>query len=391
MAAREQSKFTHHFATATDGARLSYYTTRPSPSDTNASPKPNVLVIHGAACYALTHAELALALSPYYTVHTASRRGRGRSDPYPDDVIGLYKAPPSTQQSEKEQDSNTSVYSSTFSAAVLATDVSDLTTLINATQAQHVICVSSGGLVALEHLRLLAAGNISPVPTYKSVIIFEPPFFATRTSDTPASEGFEATAVRDFEVALTAGDVAGAAVESIRAARIGPIWIFPRWFMKMACGMMFRSQEKKSKAEETALAAKKVDSDKQTKGKDEEPTGEKIAMKGDAEEGELAGKGVSSMSALVPLIRYDFAVVENMIGDPTRFNESHKAGVKVLCLRGSKSPSYLRDAIAKLATSISESRLVEIEGVGHEVMCGADMRGKPEKAVQAVRDFFGSQ
>ena len=37
------------------------------------------------------------------------------------------------------------------------------------------------------------------------------------------------------------------------------------------------------------------------------------------------------------------------------------------------------------------ARKVVLGGVGHEVLCGQEMRGRPEKAVPIIREFFGGQ
>ncbi len=83
--AKEASKLTHHFAKAPDGGQLSYYSIGSGPS---------ILVLHGAMSYALSNEEMAVALSPHYTVHLVSRRGRGLSDPYPASVTERWQPDP---------------------------------------------------------------------------------------------------------------------------------------------------------------------------------------------------------------------------------------------------------------------------------------------------------
>src|SRR5438105_1758530 len=83
--------FTHSFATAADGAKLSYYTTTSSGGGGGGGGGPSVLILHGANSYALTHRDLAalLAAQGGFNVHTASRRQRGLSSDYPAEVLAL--------------------------------------------------------------------------------------------------------------------------------------------------------------------------------------------------------------------------------------------------------------------------------------------------------------
>ena len=62
--ANSPPKLTANLAPTPDGGQLSYYTTGTGPS---------LLILHGSVTYALSHSELAVALSPYFTVHLASR------------------------------------------------------------------------------------------------------------------------------------------------------------------------------------------------------------------------------------------------------------------------------------------------------------------------------
>ena len=63
-----------------DGMALSYY---------SIGKGPGLLVLHGAASYALSQLELAELLAGSYTVYLLSRRGRGLSCPYPKEVTDL--------------------------------------------------------------------------------------------------------------------------------------------------------------------------------------------------------------------------------------------------------------------------------------------------------------
>ncbi len=353
MASQPGPSLSHHFATSADGAQLSYYST--------GNGGPNVLILHGAICYALSHQELARALSANFTVHTASSRSRGLSAPYPAAVTDLSPYPSGTGHDETltlrvGKDTYKSPYNPAFTAAVISTELADLEALVQATGAEFLIGVSSGALVALDALRPANLDSHPGLATLKGAVIFEPPlFFSDR--DSPADLGLLAR----FEEDKRSGDEVGAMVTAMQLVELGPAWI-PRWLMKWLSGMMMRGQEKS------------VEKEKQAGGED---------------------RGKCTMRELGAALRYDFAVCSGVIGDSARFahaGERREGGgggrVEVLLLHGGRSPRYLQEAMGVLAGLLPGAKHVTIEGVGHEVLCGADMRGQPDKAVPAIRDFF---
>jgi pimeloyl-ACP methyl ester carboxylesterase len=354
----------HNFATAPDGGKLSYYT---------VGSGPDLLVLHGSATFALLHEELAVALSPYYTVHLASRRGRGRSSPYPQPVLELpthceshslstnTDGPPAQPASPPNPNailqigstSFTRTYNPAFAAAVIATEVSDIETLVAATQAEYILGVSSGGLITLQ--TLLKTPRSPSLSSLRKVAIMEPPaFFADRATTCRIGD------LPRFERELVSGDMAGAAVTAMRVVELGPTWI-PRWMMKALAKMMFRGQE-----------------------------GDVAKRKALGEE----DRGVCTMAGLTPLLRYEFALVEGMVGEAERFSALRSieaeggSGVDIMFLSGGKSPAWIKEGTAVLVKAMAGVKTVVIEGVGHELTCNAEMRGQPAKAVPALREFF---
>lgn len=367
--AKEDAKLIHSFATAPDGGKLSYYT---------VGSGPHLLVIHGAVTYALLHEELAVALSPYYSVHLVSRRGRGLSSAYPSQVLDLNPRStpdtPNTPQGQPEATETTPpllspsaplqlgpttysrTYNPAFTSAVLATEVSDLATLVAATHAEYILAVSSGALIALQ--MLLQTPRSPPLSSLRKVVLMEPPIFFTdhpttcRLADLPR-----------FERELTAGDKAGAAVTAMRMIELGPAWI-PRWIMRGLTGLMFRGQEREV-AKHKALPG--------------------------AED-----RGVCTMAGLTDLLRYDFAVVEGMVGPAERYGalvggageDGEEGVVEIMLLSGEKSPAWIRQGTNVLAKTIAGVKTVVVEGIGHELLCNGEMRGQPAKAVPALCHFF---
>jgi pimeloyl-ACP methyl ester carboxylesterase len=339
-------KLTHNFVSTPDGAQLSYYT---------IGTGPGLLVLHGAVNYALLFEELALALSPYFTVHLASRRGRGLSGGYPTSVTSL-EALSQTSGDEKDATDNDKLtigntsyqrtYNPSFTSAVLATEVSDLETLLAATGAPYLFAISSGALITLQ-LLLSPARKLSAL---KKVIIFEPPIlFADRPTSMRIAD------LPRFERDMAQPDnVPAAGVTAMRLVELGPTWI-PRRLMAWLSGMMFRAQDK-------AEAQR--------------------AQRGDD------SRGNCTMAGLIGLLRYDFAVAEGTVAPAARYAALDGGPVGIMLLSGAKSPLFLKEGMAVLGSVLPSAAGVVIDGVGHELPCNAEMRGRPALAVESVRKFF---
>ncbi|KAH8886359.1 alpha/beta-hydrolase [Thozetella sp. PMI_491] len=341
-AAKTKSELSHHYAVSADGTRLSYYTVGQGPS---------VLVLHGAVCYALSHAELALELKSHYTVHVASRRERGLSGAYPAALTDANPYPDKSHDIQLGKKRFKATYSDSFAATVLDVELSDLETLLVATKAEYVISISSGAIITLQALLPENLNTLSGASALKAVVIFEPPLFFN-DRDSPVDLGL----LSRFEAERAAGDDVGAMVTAMQAVQLGPGWI-PRWLMKPLSGMMMRGQ------------AKAVVKEKEETGED---------------------KGRCTMGELGKALRYDFAVLQSTIGEAGRFRKigEREGGdkVKVTLLSGARSPLYLKEAIATLAEVIPAANSVVIEGAGHELLCGPEMRGQPAKAIAAIRE-----
>ncbi len=211
---QKDPKLVHAFATAPDGGKLSYYV---------VGSGLYLLILHGSATYALLYSELAVALSLYYTVYLLLRRGRGLSSPFPLAVSELLTrcpddSPPANATFQLGPKTYARTYNPEFTSAVIATEVSDVETLVEATRAEYILGVSSGGLVTLQ--ALLQTPRSPTLSSLRKVVIMEPPAFFT---DYPTSCCLDDLPC--FERELGAGDTTGAAVTSMRVIELGPIWI----------------------------------------------------------------------------------------------------------------------------------------------------------------------
>lgn len=356
----------HRYATTADGSRLSYY---------SGGSGPGILILHGGASFALTHTELVDVLGPFYTVHLASRRGRGLSDGYPHAVSGL--APQTNQLSPKARsghgadgngDGETPLrvgdrtypraYSSGFTAGVLDIEVRDVDTLLGATGATRAIGVSSGALVLLRAL-LTAAESSPPLPHLRKLthaIIFEPPLFTTSRATT-----FDIGSIARFEDETAVGDTMGAMVTAMRAMQLGPSWV-PRWVMNGLVRLMLAMDER---AENKTTAARGSEN-----------------------------KGVSTLRGLGGLLRYDYAVTQGMIGDAERWRVLGKGrreagrGSEILLLSAGLSPEYLKDFMGVLSEEIKGARSVVVDGVSHGALGNSFVRGEAAKVAPIIREFF---
>lgn len=342
-----KTEFTHHYATASDGARLSYYTIGNGPS---------LLILHGSASFALTCSELALELSPYYTVHLVSRRGRGLSDDYPDSVTSSGVSFTSDSSEPKSDHvvkigtkSYDRTYSTEFTAAVLETELKDLDTLLTATNANFLLAISSGALIALH--ALLHPSSVPSLTQLRKLTIFEPPLFF---SDHDSS--IDLSGLPRFERETTAGDSMGALITAMYMVQLGPTWI-PRFIMKFLATFIVKAQEKEVEK-------------RKKQGED---------------------WGACTMKDLASVARYDFAMVEGMVGESSKFGSivvGEGSGIDVLLLTGQRSPSYLKEATHVLEQVIKGAKKIEVGDVGHELLVNKEMRGQPKKAVGTLAEFF---
>jgi pimeloyl-ACP methyl ester carboxylesterase len=332
----DMKELKQHTLSTDDGSALSYY---------SIGTGPGLLILHGAATYALTQLELAELLAGHYTVYLLSRRGRGLSDPYPKRVTDHTAVLPTSEINGK---GHRRTYNPLFTAAILSTELSDIDLVIQATQAPYIIALSSGACLTLQ----ACISSQALLPAFhsfvKKIVIFEPPL---NFEDLELDIDFKS--LRGYEDAMTRGDVSGALIEAMRAVQLGPLWI-PKVVMKALTALMLWSQNR----------------GKNKKGEED--------------------KGNCTMGDMAPLLRYDFALAELMVGPAKTFEGVAGDGEReLLLLSGEKSPGYNRLAMRELEKVVKGARIVTLEGVGHEVLCNAEMRGNPVRAVGVLKEFFG--
>lgn len=165
------AQFTANYATTPDGAKLCYH---------SIGKGPGILIIHGAACYGMSHRELAILLADTYTVHLLSRRKRGLSGDYPEWILNMDVVTPLPTDRiagdglpTSKVSANVGTYNAVFRSAVFQTDLSDIGLIVEKTGAVFVLGVSVGAILAL-------AASMEPETTHsfsriRKMIVSEPP------------------------------------------------------------------------------------------------------------------------------------------------------------------------------------------------------------------------
>jgi pimeloyl-ACP methyl ester carboxylesterase len=208
-------------------------------------------------------------------------------------------------------------------------EIGDLEALMMQTGAQYVFGVSAGALVALHAARTLTF--------ISKLALFEPPIFPTRNEP-------EAFLTR-YDREMAQGKVSAALVTAMKGAQMGPpiFNLLPNWLLERLTGSVMAGEAKK-------------------------PTGEYLTMQ-----------------TLAPTLHYDFALVAQLSGSVDEFKTLE---TDTLLLTGSKSPSYLRESIKRLAAVLPHAQRVEFPGLNHGASGNTDRFGKPEVVARALRRLF---
>ena len=308
---------------------------------------------------ALTQLELATALSTTHTIYLFSRRSRGLSGPYPASLSEtknlLFHT--SSASGTANQRSPLPNYDPAFSAKVLETDLEDLATLMRHTGVTSLLGISGGALLVLA---ALLPNPVLAMPPISKAIIFDPPLPLPASLADP--KGIDISGITRYEREMADGDVAGALVTAMKTVRMGPKWLahVPRWIIRSLTKMIMNAEAKEQ-------AKKKTDG--------------------------LVDEGAVTMEALAPVLRYDFALCEAMVGEPERWADvGMMEGREILLLGGELSMGYTKEALRALeGVMVGEGKAVkrvEVKGVGHELLENKARNGKVEKGVGIIEAFL---
>jgi pimeloyl-ACP methyl ester carboxylesterase len=387
----------HSYAPCRDGSRISYYTISCVANIANpaAPPAPSILISHGPASYALTHQDLAAYLSQHYTCHTASRRGRGFSDPWPDHVTEKYKLAEG-ENIRLGQNLFPRVYDTEFSRAVVEQEIDDLEALIAVTNPDVFFGVSTAATVAL--LAVMAGPTRAPrTCALRKFILYEPLILFTDRDFGP-----DLNLMGRYEREMAAGRVSDAMCTGLGYVGMVPKWL-PRTIMRALASVYLRTQDHQA-----------------AKGK-----------------GSRAGHGIGTVGALAPLLRYDFAIVNEALMESSRWSRmrtrgsgglyrtvtvrhtgdvDHDEGAagprvhkrfasrtafnqddaedefwheRIILLSGEKGPKFLQLSSTQLAAVLPGAYKRVLPGWGHEVLCNeTEVGGTPSQLVPIMREII---
>jgi pimeloyl-ACP methyl ester carboxylesterase len=208
------------------------------------------------------------------------------------------------------------------------TEVDDMAALLQLTRAPFVLGVSSGGIVWLELARRCRS--------IRKMAIFEPPLFPR---DLPAG------LVARYRSEIGHGDTASALVSAMLAAQMGPpiLKSFPRWILKALVRIGMAQEEKHATDRDV------------------------------------------TMRQLAPTIEYDFRLI---VETSDRIASYKELTIPVLLLGGSKSPRYLKSALAALKKVLPVTQRVEFPSLHHGATGNKNRGGQPLIVSRELRRFF---
>ena len=211
----------------------------------------------------------------------------------------------------------------------LAREVEDVGAVVQATGATRLFGVSSGAIIALESGRVL--------PQVDRIAAFEPPLFHDPLRPRAILERY------DREIAR--GDLAAALITGMKGAEMGPAFFraLPRWLTERLTAS-YMSKEVRD-----------------------------------------GTSGYLPMATLAPLLSNDFQLVVEVSGDVARYSTIKGA---VLLMYGSKTPQFLKDAIADVHAALPAAAVVELSGLDHAAAWNRDRGGNPQPVATALRGFF---
>jgi hypothetical protein len=111
----------------------------------------------------------------------------------------------------------------------------------------------------------------------------------------------------------------------------------------------------------------------------------RLAMLGMAQEAKKPAGPYPTMRELAPTLHADFAIVAESSG---RLDDYRSIRADVLLMGGSKSPAFLKRALADLERVLPDAKRVELEGLDHAASWNRDVRGNPGPVADALRPFF---
>ena len=210
----------------------------------------------------------------------------------------------------------------------IAREVEDVRSVVEKTGAQLLFGLSSGGIIALEATRVL--------PAIHRTVLYEPPFYV---------DGVPVTKIARLNQEIADGKLTAALVTIFKTTKVGPpvFNVLPRFILTPMASAFLKSEARKTPG------------------------------------------AYAPIPVLIPSTRYDFQVVLDRGGQLPLFKAVDK---QILLLGGSKSPAYLKKALATLATTLPHARRVELPGLDHAGPWNKDLGGQPARVAEQMTGFL---
>ena len=200
-------------------------------------------------------------------------------------------------------------------------------TLKTWTRSWRVFGLSSGAMIVLEAARTL--------PRVTQAAVYEPPFYP---------DGISHDGIRQLNAEIEKGKLASAMVTALLVAETAPPLL--RALPKPVARLL-------------ASAVLHLD--------------------------DWRGGPYPKLRGLLPGIRYDFNVVGGMDG---KMDFLASIDTPMLLVSGTKSPTYLRQSIRKLAGILPQAQHTELDGLDHSGSWNGSRGGNPMVVAAALQEFF---
>ena len=210
----------------------------------------------------------------------------------------------------------------------IARDVEDVSGVLEKTGTHFIFGLSSGAIIALEATRML--------PTIQKAILYEPPFYV---------DGVPTKKIARLNREIDEGRLTAALVSIFQATKVGPpvFNVLPRFILQPMASAFLQSEARKT------------------------PT------------------AYPPIKSLIPTTRYDFRVV---LERGAAVQSYQSVPQQVLLLGGSRSPAYLKEALAVLTRTLPHVRRTELAGLDHAGPWNADLGGQPTVVADELRKFL---
>jgi pimeloyl-ACP methyl ester carboxylesterase len=224
----------------------------------------------------------------------------------------------------------------------LQTELDDLESLVRETGARFAFSVSSGALITLQ----LALKSPS---LWKRIALYEPPLMVDKSRLNQL--------VARFRQELEDDDIASALITGIKVTQMEPLIIrsMPRFLLRPLISWFMSRKENEIREKRESVD-----------GEEPDPP--------------------PMLRDLVPTMKLDFKIVDEMHGTLQMFTELKET--RVLLISGTASQSFLINSCVELQKVIPEAKHVRLKGLDHLGSGNKEFDGHPDVVAKVIREFY---